>query len=566
MNRSVRPLPAVAAVGVALSLGAWLVYCFHFNFDLTDEGLYLYSVIPHPPFPSANYYFLWFLKLNAGLDGGLLALRYAMLVCVLLGSTVAFWEYRTLDRDFLPPGATIVGFSLFLLAGLSTYSLGLSSLSYNTVVFLGVCLLFAAIVRRVRTASVDAVTAVHLGLSVALALSARISSGLLFALVGALVLFVPPLRATRWRRAGLGTLAAAVGAGASSLALSGHPVTRAHFADILVMAAGSSHANLLTGYLTNTGRFALEWMLVPMLVWGLSRRVFRMVPGELVDRRCHAMYFAAGFVVVVFDPVRGFFLVLGQLLLLALFIALRRRDLVRENPHAFAVASIGAGLAFAASVGTNNNLLVMSMMHAVLMVPLALAVLRYWWRSVNYVVVLFGYVSLLAGSIIHHKQYQSYYRSPDRQEARFVKATAPYLEGVWIPGELHALLTNVDEGLQARGFSRQHDAVLAYPDLPGVGAALGLPMFGAPWLFTGYQRIDAFNCYVIRNDHNPYRYVYLLTTLPLTEDLRNCVAERLEPDPDLRRTVAGEFFHYWADRRVALEVIGPFLVKPPRVD
>jgi hypothetical protein len=291
-----------------------------------------------------------------------------------------------------------------------------------------------------------------------------------------------------------------------------------------------------------------------------------MVPGELVDRRFHAMYFAAGFIVVLFDPARGFFLALGQLLLLALFLALRRRDLVRENQHAFAVASIGAGLAFAASVGTNNNLLVMSMMHAVLMVPLALAVLRYWWQSVTSATVLFGYVTLLAGSIIYHKQYQSYYRSPDRQETRFVKATAPYLEGVWIPAELHALLTKVDEGLHARGFSREHDAVLAYPDLPGVGAALGLPMFGAPWLFTGYQSIDAFNCYVIRNDHNPYRYVYLLTTSPLTEDLRNCVAARLEPDPDLRRTDAGEFFHYWADRRVALQVIGPFRVKATPTD
>src|SRR5687767_10534455 len=126
MTRSAGTLPAVAAAGATFSLGAWLVYCFHFNFDVTDEGLYLYSALPHPPFPSANYYFLWFLKLNAWLDGGLLTLRYAALACVMLGSTVVFWEYRKLDRDFIPPGATVVGFSLFLLAGWWTFSLGLA--------------------------------------------------------------------------------------------------------------------------------------------------------------------------------------------------------------------------------------------------------------------------------------------------------------------------------------------------------------------------------------------------------------------------------------------------------
>jgi hypothetical protein len=556
----------VAAAGVSLSLGAWLVYCFHFNFDLTDEGLYLYSVIPHPPFPSGNYYFLWFLKLNAWLDGGLLALRYATLVCVLLGSTVVFWEYRKLDRDFLPPGATIVGFSLFLLAGLSTYSLGLSSLSYNTVVFLGVCLLFAAIIRRMRTRRVDAVTAVHIGLSVALALSARISSGLLFFLIGLLVLFAPPLRATMGRRVWLGALAVAVSAGATYLALSGHPVTRGHLAAILVMAAQSSHSNLLLDYLGNLGRFVLEWMLVPGLLWALSRRVFRLRPDELVDRRFHALYFAVGLAVAPFDPTRGFFLVLGQMLLLMLFVVLRRRDILRDNRRAFTVGTIGAGLALVASVGTSNNLLLMSMMHAPLMVPLAIAILRYWWRSASSVTVLFGFVAVLTGSIIYHKQYQGYYRSPDRRDVRFVRATAPHLEGVWIPSDLDALLTRVEEGLRREGFSRDHDAVLAYADLPGIGAALGLPMFGAPWLFTGYQAIDAYNCYVIRHDNHRYRSVYLLLASPLTDAVEECVDERLEPLPNLRTTYVGEFFHYWADRRVALEVIGPFLVKPPRVD
>jgi hypothetical protein len=566
MNRSAGPLPAVAAAGVALSLGVWLVYCFHFNFDVTDEGLYLYSALPHPPFPTANYYFLWFLKLNAWLDGGLLALRYATLVCVLLGSTVVFWEYRKLDRDFTAPGPTVVGLSLFLLAGWSTYSLGLSSLSYNTAGFLAVCLLFAAIIRRVRTASIDPVTAVHLGLSVALALAARISSGLLFFLIGLLVLFAPPLRATIGRQVGLGALAIAVSAGATYLALSGHPVTRAHLADALVMAAQSSHSNLLLGYLGNVGRFVLEWMLVPGLLWALSRRVFRLRPDELVDRRFHALYFAVGLAMAPFDPTRGFLLVLGQMLLLMLFVTLRRRDILRDNRRAFTVGTIGAGLAMVASVGTNNNLLLMSMMHALLMVPLAIAILRHWWRSASYLTVLFGCVAVLTGSVIYHKQYQGYYRSPDRRDVRFVRATAPHLEGVWIPSELDALLTKVEESLRSEGFSRDHDAVLAYADLPGIGAALGLPMFGAPWLFTGYQAIDAYNCYVIRHDNHPYRSVYLLQGSPLTDVIEECVDERLEPLPNLRTTYVGEFFHYWAGRRLALRVVGPFRVKPARTD
>jgi hypothetical protein len=231
---------------VVLALTSWLSYCLRFNFDLTDEGLYLYSIVPHSHFPSANYYFLWFFKLNAWLGGGLLALRVATLISVLVASTVVFREYRELNHEFRPPAQTVLGFSLFFLAGLSTYTIGLSSWSYNTVVLLAVALLFAGLVRRVRTANVDAVLAAYIGLAVALALSARLSSGLLFALLGVLILSVPPTRATWLRRAGLVALAGVLCVGVSYLALSGNPVYLAHFTDVLLLFSQSSHAGLLS--------------------------------------------------------------------------------------------------------------------------------------------------------------------------------------------------------------------------------------------------------------------------------------------------------------------------------
>jgi hypothetical protein len=69
-----------------------------------------------------------------------------------------------------------------------------------------------------------------------------------------------------------------------------------------------------------------------------------------------------------------------------------------------------------------------------------------------------------------------------------------------------------------------------------------------------------------RQDTHRYRYVYVLLTSPLTEELEKCVEERLEPAPGLRVTRAGEFFHYWADRRVGLQVVGPYHVRAARAD
>jgi hypothetical protein len=311
----------------------------------------------------------------------------------------------------------------------------------------------------------------------------------------------------------------------------------------------------------------VERVALPGLAWWLGRLAFRQAPVELVDRRFHGVYLLSGFVLVLpFDPVQGFLIVLGQMLLLFGFVLLRRHGYIVENFRACAVAAMGAVLALVAAVGTNNNLMEMSVMYALLLVPLALVVLRYLRAGVIAAPALLASLAVFAGSVIYHKQYRQYYRSPDRTEARFVRASAPHLTGVRIPIELDALLTTVEDILRTQGFSRERDAVLAYHDIPGVGAALGLPMFGAPWLLSGYDGIDAFNCYAIRQDTHRYRYVYVLLTSPLTEELEKCVEERLEPAPGLRVTRAGEFFHYWADRRVGLQVVGPYQVRAARAD
>jgi hypothetical protein len=567
MTSGARWLLPTAAVTIMLALISWLIYCLHFNFDVTDEGLYLYSAMPHPHFPSPNYYFQWLLPLNAWLGGGLLALRVATLISVVVASTVVFREYRELNHEFRPPAQAVLGFSLFFLAGLSTYSIGLSSWSYNTVVLLAVALLFAGLVRRVRTASVDAVLAGYIGLAVALALSARLSSGLLFAFVGVLLLSVPPTQATWLRRAGLVALAGVLCVGVSYLALSGNPVYLAHFTDVLLLASQSSHAGLLSNYLGNVARFVVERMALPGLAWWLGRLAFRQAPVELVDRWFHGVYLLAGFVLVLpFDPVQGFLVVLGQIFLLFGFVLLRRHGYIVENFRVCAVAAMGAGLALVAAVGTNNNLIEMSVMYALLLVPLALVVLRYLGAGVIGAPALFAYLAVFAGSVIFHKQHRQYYRSPERASTRYVPSLAPRLTGVWIPAELDTLLTNVDEALHAQGFSRDRDAVLAYHDVPGIGAALGLPMFGSPWLHTGYDGIDALNCYVVRNDRHPYRYVYMVLASPFTDELRKCVEERLIPAQETREIDVGNLFHYWANRRVALRVVGPFHVRAARAD
>jgi hypothetical protein len=567
MSVRVRQLLPVAAIAVVLALISWLSYCLRFNFDLTDEGLYLYSVVPHPHFPSANYYFLWFVKLNTWLGGGLLALRFATLLSILLASTVVFREYRLLDHEFRPPAQAVVGFSLFFLAGLSTYSIGLSSWSYNTVVLLAVALLFAGLMRRVRTATADAVTAVYVGVAVALALSARLSSGLLFAILGVGLLSAPTARATLRHRAGLVAVAGALGFGISYLALAGNPVYPAHFIDVLGLMSQSSHAGLLGNYLGNAARFGLERIALPGLAWWLARRVLRTRPAERVDRGFHLAYLLAGLTLVLpFDPVRGFLIVLGQLVLVLLYVVARRHDVIRKNVGAHSVAVSGAGLALMAAVGTNNNLLEMSVMYALLLVPLALVVLRFLGAGARAAPALLAYLTVFASSVIYHKQYREYYRSPLRAETRYVRASAPHLAGVWIPSELDALLTSVENVLRAQGFSRDRDAVLAYDEIPGIAAALGLPVFGAPWLFSGYDGVDAFNCYVIRNERHRYRHVYMLLASPLTRELERCADERLEPAPGHRVTEAGDFFHHWAERRVALRVVGPFYVKPPLVE
>ena len=567
MSVGARHLLPLAAGVVVLALISWLSYCLRFNFDLTDEGLYLYSVVPHPHFPSANYYFLWLLKLNAWLGGGLLALRVATLLSVLVASTVVFREYRRLNHEFRPPAQAVVGFALFFLAGLSTYSIGLSSWSYNTVVLLAVALLFAGLMRRVRTATVEAVMAGYIGLAVALALSARLSSGVLFAFLGVVMLLMPPTRATWRRRAGLVALAGAAVIGISYLALAGNPVYPAHFLDVLGLMSQSSHAGLLANYLGNAARFGLERLALPGLAWWLARLAMRRRPAERVDRWFHGVYLLAGLTLVLpFDPVRGFLIVLGQMVLVLLYVFARRHEVVRAHPRDYAVAATGACLALIAAVGTNNNLLEMSVMYALLLVPLALVVLRFLGAGALAAPTLLAYLTVFASSVIYHKQYREYYRSPPRAETRYVRASAPYLAGVWIPAELDALLTNVESVLRDQGFSRERDAVLAYPEIPGVAAAFGFPMFGAPWLFSDYDGVDAFNCYVIRRESQRYRHVYKLLASPLTVQLAQCAEERLEPAPGHRVTDAGAFFHYWAGRRVRLTVVGPFQVKPPRVE
>jgi hypothetical protein len=541
-------LRAWAAAGVLfIPLLLILALSFPYNFDLSDEGLYLYNLHFGLHQLNYNHYFLGFDSLFGSLS--LHQIRWATLA-LLVAATSLFWRelpaayLKTYGRE-LPKGS-----ALLLFLSLAFLYTGIPTFSYNTVATLSGLLLLCYCARLTAGRS-GLLSSVYLVAGLYLGFSAR--SSLVVLEIVLVVLYFQfgyrPKSKKEWLWPVAAILIAVV---STALMVEPYPFYLSNIPKLMGLISRSSHTGLIPHYSAELAEFSVKYILLPGIVWA----VWRWLRPERVMVEFHVTYLFYGFfqhIVLDFTYFRFFKLLLGQLLLLLVVEAWRTKKV-----PGLVLASMM--ICVFVSFGSNNGLLLPASTQAVFLALPMIAALGGFSRGYLVAVPVLWLTALIC---VHHYQYANFYRAPKRSATEYVRSGLQGIGGQMVPKDLEIFLSGLERLLREGGFDRTTDALVIYSDMPGVAAALRARSFGHAFLSSGYENIDEVNCLYIRKDPGSYKRAFLVRTRPLSARLQGCLSERLHGGGAVVGTVP--FHEPRSGQDLSVEVLGPYdLTDGPR--
>jgi|GEM_PF-6437906 len=217
-------------------------------------------------------------------------------------------------------------------------------------------------------------------------------------------------------------------------------------------------------------------------------------------------------------------------------------------------AAVGSGL------GTNSALLAQSgSMLALFILPLMVFAL---YRHAALSAALLAIIALSAGGILISAQFTQPFRAALPAEQTNYAATSAPLKGVKLDPELARTIDRLSETLEAAKYDRVHDRIMAFPDMPGFIAAVDAQAFGTPWMITAYDHSDGVNCaYVSLEPVGDIKNVYFLLGRAPEAQLQACLDEKLKPGPGISARTIGPFTNRRNKTTDTLTLVGPYVLR-----
>lgn len=170
-------------------------------------------------------------------------------------------------------------------------------------------------------------------------------------------------------------------------------------------------------------------------------------------------------------------------------------------------------------------------------------------------------------NIIHARRNGSYANQTD------YSLYSPYLKGIKIEKQFAEHIDNMIQLFKKIEFNYEADRIIAYGDVPGLLAAVGVKAYGEPWLSIELVEVMNLTNSFMRTkkaieleEADKIRNIYILNTnlKPLPEDLRIFFEEKLERNRNVTKQYKiGKGTYYWFKGPVEYDISieGPFSLK-----
>lgn len=475
---------------VAGLLLVFLSYCLHFNFDVTDEGFYLYYYRWGSAVASFNFYHIFLSPLGSVFGHKLIFYRYLSVIALGL---IPFLFVAKTPRHYLLG----LCFSLFYFNQLATFS-------YNTLSLLSLAgILSVLLVWKERREKL--LLAGVVGLLAFLVFSARLIPGVL-ALMTAVIFFI--MEKGERKPLLFCLLCFFLPLGITFIFWNeGWELTQLYVSAIRL----SSHQDIVSKYFIHGSEYVLKSVAVPLLILFLSRR---FLPRQQVP--LHIAYFLWIFYrkFLLESDATGFGYYFSGYLLATGLLNLRKDNL--------ALILLPLNLYFISALGTNNNLFKSSSYNLLLLFPLVLYFLRNQREIFITGATLAGV--LTAGLSLYRNQYAKTYRNLPRSQQTMVKSHFHMLESIVIDRKYEEKLAGIENRLREERFDPLRDRLVTYPNMPGVVSVLGARALGGPWNNSSYAGSLETSCALISSDVWKEGRVFIVTSETLPAELLSCIS------------------------------------------
>lgn len=489
----------------ALSLGIFLIYCFHFNADLTDEGFYFYYFQKGYDAVAFNFYHLFFAPIGSLFSHKLIGYRYLSLVLISISSTCL---YVSIDKERKSP------WLIPLILGTFYFNL-ISTFSYNTVVLCGGGVVLG-LLARLTDSKLPKLLSVALGFVCFLTFSARFGVGVLMLVLSAIYFYlvIPNKR----KALILGCLSMATFGSLLCGFLFLYPHAEGMF-EILSSISSSSHQGMMGEYTKHFLRFFGRAYLPAIAIIHLSRKY---IPSAYLYVICsYVGWFVFAHILRDYEYTSFWYYISGLLAALATVeILIKKRFKIKALDEGELLSLLALVFYFISSIGTNNNPFKAASYNCLFLFPV---IFHFSGSKLSNQKLLTFFLVLLCGLGIYRKQYFQSYRSKPRSEQVFVKSSMPGLESIHLDEKLESKLKNVQSELVKRSFDKSKDRILTFPNMPGVVSYLGLTALGNPWNFDDYLNSSVMNCAYIMQEPIFAGRLFIYSEKDIPGDLLKCI-------------------------------------------
>lgn len=486
MNSDRERILGTLQYALAVILVVFTAFCFHYNFDLTDEGFYLYLYQWGKEVTTFNFYHIFLSPLGAIFSHKLIFYRYLSLTMLVLA---AIWIGG--KKHFIIPLS--LGFLYFNV---------IPTFSYNTMTLIGGAFLLGAFYDLEEKRS-PLVMSFFIGLMCFFVFSSRFGSGVIF-----LVLAICFLREKRLTVV-LGFLIPLL-------------VVLVFWSDGISQTLinikfirESSHQGIFKKYVLDIGNFWLKAVLPPLAGLYLLEKYLPHWKKSGIFTYV-AWIFLTKFVP---DNFTGFGYYISAFILAVCILRVRQ---VRTRAE-WIMLVFPVLIFFSSTLGTNSSPFKAASYNLLLLSPVTL----YFFRGMEERIQKLATISILGLALIsvYRHQFEKTYRSPERKSQEFVTSSFDLLSGILIDSKLEEKLRTWSEKVSQHS-STPKDEIFAYSDLPGFPALIHMKAFGTSWYNDKYHGFEKTVCGFVNAAVVPER-VFVVKNKTLPQSVESCLREKV---------------------------------------
>ena len=554
MNKDVHSRPMLVVGGTGLTLACLItLWGFTRYFDVTDEGLILHLLRFGPESSFFTTYHLLFYPLGELFGHGLLLYRILHLILILGVSCYAGYVVHGLgEGQSQCSRSAMIVFCAFAAVSLSFPCY--KTLWYSAVTFLGATAWCSGLIAARGGEVAGRIGAAIAGAGAFLAYTGRMPNGILMAGFGGCVLLVLLRRSGRVLLLNL-VIYVAVSGVLFGLWTWIHAAQYRDLVEILRVAQETCYKSPLEalGSVSSWGRM----VVLAGAYFVLAGVVTRKRP-HLASLLCVVLIVCSTALVIRSTANLGRAGCACALVVLLNELRRWRAGARHARPELGIFLLFPAGIVLAL-LGSGNKIFTMYGWAGILLAPQLTWLLCKLPPGRRRIASIAAAVCLLTLSFRFciHKSYRS-----GSWGDNTVACAAPLLRGVTVRQDLANTIQQLRDSLGPAGFDKQHDRLLAYPDLPGLIAAAEVRSYGCAWVFSGYDCIDSINLsFFERTPMAEDSRLWLLLAGPLSDELQAYVDAKFTAGEAHKEIAIGTYWQFREKLEYNVRLLGPYLPK-----